>query len=303
MNRLTRMLVGATLALVTSPAVLAQQPATEADPTIRDVHAGETVKVARIPDKIYLRDVNDPADIIWDRIPAYRTLVSAAPPVHRSTWLRFDPKGAEHLYFQVARTSQRFYVRLRWHDESANRESKVDVFADGAAVQFALNGVDTNYMMGTGPDKPVNIWYWRADHEQVENLAAGGFGSTSRLAEQPVTGKAIYRKLENRQPEWHLVMSRPIDSVGEHQAGLKDGTVPVAFALWQGAEGQRDGTKRVSHSWIMVEVEPPPLAQQPPEQTPERRAREAAAAERAKKGETQIPPDKAKQVPKGGQFY
>ena len=53
----------------TAWALQAQNPP---DPTIREVKAGDLIKVARLPDEIYLRDVNDPDEIIWDRIPAYR---------------------------------------------------------------------------------------------------------------------------------------------------------------------------------------------------------------------------------------
>ena len=253
--------IGAALCLVTGTSAFAQQPTTEADPTIMDVHAGETVHATQLPERIYLRDANDPDDIIWARIPAYRTFLSAAPPVHPSTALRFEPKEGVHLYFQLARTSERLYVRLRWKDATQNRSTTVDAFSDGAAVQWALNGADTSYIMGSGPQKPVNIWYWRADHEAVETLAAGGFGSTTSLPEQSVTGKALYHAQRNdRDNEWHVVMSRKLDSRGEHQANLQKGILPMAFALWQGEEGQRDGNKRVSHGWILLNVRPAPLA-------------------------------------------
>jgi DMSO reductase family type II enzyme heme b subunit len=295
-------MVGVALSVATSPLLQAQQATTVADPTVEDIDAGETIPASRIPDNIYLRDANSPDDIIWNRIPAYRTFVTAAPPVHPSTALRFDPKQGQHLYFQVARTAERFYVRMLWHDDSQNQNTRntVDEFVDAAAIQFALNGDDTNYMMGSGPEKPVNIWYWRADREAVQNLAAGGFGSTTTLPQQPVTGKAAFRLLENRDTEWHLVMSRKIDSEGEYHVGLKQGLVPVAFALWQGAEGQRDGNKRVSHNWILVDVAPPPPPPQPPVLTAEQRSRAAKAAE-GFKGEAVLP--EGKDVPAGGSFY
>lgn len=260
---LTRKLltIGAALSVVVGPCAFAQQPTTEADPTIPDVRAGETVYATQLPEPIYLRDANDPDDIIWVRIPAYRTLLSTAPPVHRSTALRFDPKEGVNLYFQVARTSERLYVRLRWQDATQNHNTSVDAFSDGAAIQWALNGADTSYMMGSGPQKPVNIWYWRADRGEVENLAAGGFGSTTHLPEQPVTGKAVYHAQRNaRDNEWHVVMSRLLVSQGKYQANLQKGALPVAFALWQGEEGQRDGNKRVSHGWILLNVRPASLA-------------------------------------------
>lgn len=271
--------LGALLCLATVTSAFAQQPLTLADPTVREVSAGETVHATSLPEPIYLRNANDPDDIIWARIPAYRTLLSAAPPVNASTALRFEPKEAVNLYFQVARTSKRMYVRLRWKDATPNRSNTVDAFSDGAAVQWALNGVDTSYMMGSGPEKPVNIWYWRADLEAVENLAAGGFGSTTHLPDQSVSGKAYYHAQRNgRDNEWHLVMSRPLKSQGEHQANLQKGTLPMAFAVWQGEEAQRDGNKRVNHGWIMVDVLPARAATRQPGQRPDQSVSAKAAA-------------------------
>lgn len=285
--------------MAASSIAFAQTATTEADPTILDVHAGDTVHASQIPDNIYLREPNDPDDSIWERIPAYRTLLSAAPPVHPSTRLRFEPQEALHLYFQLARTSERFYVRLRWQDPSENRNNTVNEFGDGAAIQLALNGTDTSYMMGSDSEKPVNIWYWRADLEQVEDLAAGGYGSTTTLPEQSVVGKAVYHAKQNpRDNEWHVVMSRKLDSEGEYQADLQSGTIPVAFALWQGAEGQRDGNKRVSHSWILLDVRPAP-----PGPAPEDRPHSAQTEETPKPSQPPSPGVRSKKVPQAGQFY
>lgn len=249
--------LGAFLTLAVSPLALAQAPAYEPDPTVMEVSTGSEISISRLPDNVYLRDVNDPDDIIWDRIPTYRIGLVAAPPVHASAQLRYDPAKNGHVYFQLARTSDRFYVRMRWPDASQNLDDTIDTFTDGAAIQFALDGQDTNFMMGTGPDKPVNIWYWRASRHGVENLAAGGFGSTTILPEQVVTGKASYNADEPGQNQyWHLVMSREIEVEGEHQINLTNGPIPVSFALWQGEDAQRDGNKVVNMGWVMVNVEP-----------------------------------------------
>lgn len=248
--------LGMWLTLVITPYALADVPAQEPDPTIVEVAVGTTIKAARLPDNVYLRDMNDPDDIIWARVPAYRVGLTAAPPVHASTQLRYDPAQSGYLYFQVARTAERFYVRMRWPDASENRDTTVNSFSDGAAIQFALNGPDTSFMMGTAPDYPVNIWYWRADRQDIENLAAAGFGSTTSLPGQVVSGKATYHSNEHqRNQQWQLVMSRELDVSGDYQIGLQSGTVPISFALWQGEKGQRDGNKILNMGWVLVDVE------------------------------------------------
>lgn len=231
---------------------------TEHNPNILEVKPGETVKVTKIPGAIYLRSQNDPDDLIWDRVPTYRTHLLPAPPVHQSVNLRFA-EGAtrgKHLYFQVARTDERFYIRLRWKDSTEDRGTTVDDFRDGVAVQYALKDADTSYMMGTGTDKPVNIWYWRADQPQVENLAAGGYGSTTTLEQQTVSGAGAYVPEQIAlDSEWHVVMSRPLKAVDKYDVNFeRKTTVPMGFALWQGSDKERDGNKRVTHTWILLDT-------------------------------------------------
>lgn len=231
---------------------------TEHNPNILEVKPGETVKVTKIPGAIYLRSQNDPDDLIWDRVPTYRTHLLPAPPVHQSVNLRFA-EGAtrgKHLYFQVARTDERFYIRLRWKDSTEDRGTTVDDFRDGVAVQYALKDADTSYMMGTGTDKPVNIWYWRADQQHVENLAAGGYGSTTTLEQQTVSGAGAYVPEQIAlDSEWHVVMSRPLKAVDKYDVNFeRKTTVPMGFALWQGSDKERDGNKRVTHTWILLDT-------------------------------------------------
>ena len=228
----------------------------EANPNVAEVKPGDTIKVERLPEQIYLRSQNDPDDLIWARIPIYRTYLLPAPPVHQSVKLRFDEGASrgKHINFQVARTSERFYVRLHWKDQTEDRASRVDEFRDGVAIQYALNGTDTSYMMGSGPQKPVNIWYWRADLKSVENLTASGFGSTKLLPEQSVSVASTYVANEIPQDsEWQVVMSRPLQSASEGEVSFK-GLVPVSFAVWQGNDNERDGNKRITHTWILLDT-------------------------------------------------
>ncbi len=223
---------------------------------VKELMAGDEVAVSRIPDGIYLRSVNDPDDVIWERLPEYRTHVAPAPPVHESVALRLnDEDEGRDVYFTLARTSDRFYVRLRWRDDTADMATTHDRFRDGAAVQFAIGDEATSAIMGTGPEEPVNIWYWRSDANEIENLAAGGPGSTTRLDEQPVSGDSLYwSDEESSLGQWVVVMSRPIDANGQHQISFDRDKLPIAFALWQGSDGQRDGLKSVSEDWIIADL-------------------------------------------------
>ena len=240
-------------AMLSTPTLSAAQSMAEAN--VKLIEAYDTVKVSTIPDGIYLRTVNDPDDIIWERLPEYRVAMSPAPAVHESVELRVNYDAeVSYLNMTLAKTSERFYVRLRWVDDTRDTATPFDRFRDGVAVQFSLGDDDTSYMMGDGPDGAVNIWYWRSGEDAVQNLAAGGPGSTTLLEEQPVSGESQYFDKDGDPNEWTVVMSRPIKAQGAHNVSLDRDVVPTAFALWQGAEKQRDGLKSVSEGWIMLDM-------------------------------------------------
>lgn len=244
------------LLAIAAPGAAAAQGASIVEANTRLLVAGDTAPVSKIPDGIYLRSVNDPDDIIWERLPEYRVEVMPAPAVHQSVELRvnydFEPIA---VYLNLARTSDRFYVRMRWRDDTRDTDTASNRFRDGAAVQFSLGDDLTSYIMGTGPQEPVNIWYWRSDTGAVQNLAAGGPGSTTLLDDQPVTGAALYQTNDGDPNEWAVVMSRPIPVSGDYEVSFRRAAVPMAFAVWQGSDGQRDGLKSVSDGWILVDME------------------------------------------------
>lgn len=74
--------------------------------------------------------------------------------------------------------------------------------------------------MGASPT-PVNIWYWKAAESSPQNLAAAGFGSTTRINHGALIVESHYRDAG----EWVVVFSRSIETEGEYQANLNVGLV------------------------------------------------------------------------------
>ncbi len=253
MRHLSRSLAATALLAFAAPALAEGVSIVEAN--VKLIEPGDLVPVAKIPDGIYLRTVNDPDDIIWERLPEYRVRMGPAPAVHESVELRvnYDDEGY-YIYATPARTSDRMYVRLRWRDDSRDVVTSSSRFRDAAALQFSLGDDITSYIMGNGPDEAVNIWYWRSDNGTVQNLGAGGPGSTTMLDNQPVSGAAHYIERDGDPNEWTVVMSRPIPVSGDYEVSFRRETVPMAFAVWQGAEDQRDGLKSVSDGWVLLDM-------------------------------------------------
>ncbi|MGB5831398.1 MAG: ethylbenzene dehydrogenase-related protein [Thiohalocapsa sp.] len=238
---------------------LSTAPILAADPNALEVKPGETIPLAIVPAQVSLRVSDDPQDMLWERVPEYQVQLLPAPSVHDSVKLRQAQAGPSiPLYFSVASDRKRLYIKLRWVDQTRDQETLTDRFRDGAAVQMALKAGDaTSYMMGSA-DMPVNIWYWRSDSDRAENLGVGGFGSTTTLPVQPVSVQSHYHTARMPQDnQWTLVMSRPLEQEGEYTARFEPGSVqPLAFAVWQGADQQRDGLKRTSPGWINVDLSP-----------------------------------------------
>ncbi len=81
----------------------------------------------------------------------------------------------------------------------------------------------------------------------VESLVAAGIGSlTPRPSPlQNVSGKGVWAT-----NEWKVVFIRDLSPAGEGDVRLSDG-VPIAFAVWNGSQGDRNGIKAFS-TWYRL---------------------------------------------------
>jgi len=177
------------------------------------------------------------------------------------------------------------YVRVEWTDATADESTaRVQDFADAVAVEFPARAATSvpSICMGQA-DLGVNIWQWRADRQAgipevteihpnasvdgypstddlfftaraagnpvanpalgaVQNLVSRTFGTLSPAASQQVLGEGIHK-----DGKWAVVFSRPFSEPDADQATFSAGTkTDMAFAVWNGSEGDRNGRKSVS---------------------------------------------------------
>jgi hypothetical protein len=107
---------------------------------------------------------------------------------------------------------------------------------------------DPTYMTGRGAGNPVS----QDRRTCVEDLLAAGPGTlTSQApAEQNVTGKGVWA-----DGRWRVVMMRTMISPDVKDAQFAPGHDHwVAFAVWDGAKGDRDGQKAVCY-WQALQFE------------------------------------------------
>ncbi|MBI4386657.1 MAG: c-type cytochrome, partial [Elusimicrobia bacterium] len=168
---------------------------------------------------------------------------------------------------QSLRTQTDIYFRLRWADPKKDSKFELsDQFVDAAAVQFPLNAGQLPPPFMGAQGQPVNIWRWSAAMQEPdrfpqayadyhrpdaiektvrypdrpEDLVAEGFGTLGRRPSQAVEGNGAWS-----EGYWTVVLKRSLAVQGG--AAFKNNTiVPVAFAVWDGSAGDRDGAKSFS---------------------------------------------------------
>jgi DMSO reductase family type II enzyme heme b subunit len=136
---------------------------------------------------------------------------------------------------------------MTWTDVSQSSEVyQPSEFGDRAVIMLNANRI---CQMGS-PSNPTNMWFWNAaDKTQgaggsVQNLLGGGIGTiTHTSGDDNIETASNYTA-----GTWQVVMSRPLAAIDpadqfEFDLGV---TTDVAFALYDGAFKQRNGSKYIS---------------------------------------------------------
>ena len=85
--------------------------------------------------------------------------------------------------------------------------------------------------------------------QPVEELIAEGFGSSTTQKQIDSKARGVHK-----DGHWTVVIARPLQTNDESDAPLKKGsTVPVAFALWDGATGNRGARKHYA-MWLDLKL-------------------------------------------------
>ncbi|NLV10863.1 DMSO reductase [Halomicrobium mukohataei] len=178
----------------------------------------------------------------WAAVPASDVPLTSAP----SSVPHADDTTIEAVNVQAATTDDRLYLRLEWHDRTRDESaSDVRAFADAVAVQFPANRSARPPIAMGGPDNRVNVWYWSGD-TGTQELLAGGAGSTTPFEEPAIDATATHEGT-GENATWTVVYSRPLDATSENRTAISDdGDLDVAFAVWNGSNGERAGQKAVS---------------------------------------------------------
>jgi complex iron-sulfur molybdoenzyme family reductase subunit gamma len=193
------------------------------------------------------------------------------------------------LETQAVHSEGVLYIRMSWDDDTRDaRVIGVDQFADAAAVEFPARAASSVPALCMGQaDGGVNIWHWRAGNQEglpesiedlsasgyvdrypstdelyfparaagnpvslphpVQDLVAVGFGTLTPAVDQAVRGIAVWDR-----GRWSVVFARELSHQAAEHVDLGEGaSSDIAFAVWDGSEGERDGIKSVSQLMIL----------------------------------------------------
>jgi hypothetical protein len=198
----------------------------------------------------------DPAAAAWKDAAPTNVLLNRTPRVYQT-----EPPFAGKvpgLEVRALRASGKLVLRLEWDDATKNAPeappakmgeggepdklykrptTETSQFADAAAVMVPekWTGPDFPSLQMGDAKNPVRLFYWNASRG-AEELTASGRTTTKS------TGQAVEQKAEYASGQWHVTLELPDQEDG----------APVAFAIWDGASGDRDGLKFVSIWYVLA---------------------------------------------------
>jgi hypothetical protein len=191
----------------------------------------------------------------WSPIAVKHVALNSTPPLYDTD----EPAAAEipSVDVRVARAGGKLLIQLSWRDPTHDAVTLAEVpntppetrfrkvqteandrFFDAAAVMFPeksrINGMAPSLQMGDA-EHPVDIYYWNATRGAMLMQAQGR--STPKH-----TGKTFPATGTYQNGQWNVILELP---------DLPAGT-PVAFAVWNGSQKDRDGRKYFS-VWQILE--------------------------------------------------
>jgi complex iron-sulfur molybdoenzyme family reductase subunit gamma len=213
------------------------------------------LRLPALPSGVAAESLLDPEAAAWQAVPPLRVALNRTPPLFDT-----DPPAAALISLvevRARRASGQLVIHLAWADASQDTASlagapesapetrfikqdtaDTDRFFDAVAVMCpTVSGealVTPSLQMGD-PHNPVTIYYWNAARGALRMEAHGR--ETTRRTGETFPARGVYRA-----GRWQATLALPDLPAG----------VPLAFAVWNGSQLDRDGRKYFS-VWYWLE--------------------------------------------------
>jgi hypothetical protein len=183
-------------------------------------------------------------------------LLSRTPRIYQTESPEQPPLPAAEV--RAIRVGSELVVRLRWNDATRDAPeappaktgeggdpaqlykrptAETSTFADAAAVMVPAKWTGPGFPSLVMGDQhaPAVLYYWNATRG-AEVLEASGRATTNR------TGTSVSYQAQNADGHWSVTLALPAPPDGW----------PMAFALWDGHAGDRDGLKVFSVWYVLT---------------------------------------------------
>ncbi len=201
-------------------------------------------------------DMLDPASKGWEAVPATRVLLNRTPRVYQTE--KPAPPQPSAVEVRGVRVGQQVLFRLAWKDATRNAPeapprrkdegdeaarlykrptAQTSAFADAAAVMVPESyqgGPFPSLVMGDAHG-PVRLYYWNASYG-AQQLSASGRAHVEK------SSQTFRHQARHDAGQWSLTLEVPAPTTPS----------PVAFAVWDGENQDRDGRKMFS-IWYVLE--------------------------------------------------
>jgi hypothetical protein len=195
----------------------------------------------------------EPANAAWQKATPTALLLNRTPRIYRTEPAQERPIPAARV--RALRSAGKLYLKLTWSDPTRNAPAaptarggqpehlhqqptaETGTFADAAAVMVPENwtGPDFPSLLMGDKHTPARIYYWNASRGAAELTASG-------RATPQSTGRTFHHRAAYGEKKWTLTLEVPDQPEG----------YPVAFAVWDGQYGDRDGLKFFSVWYVLT---------------------------------------------------
>ena len=219
---------------------------------------------------------------IWDSIKPIEI-----PLMYQITVIPWPkPRGeVRPVTVKAFHNKEDIYFYLNWKDDTEDRPLRENKFSDGCAIMFPMNEKAEPATIMMGFLGRSNIWHWKAANDMqywmkqlpvteaytdfyypfeeeeifavskeipesaVSDLLAIRVGTITPKDVQRVSGRGFWK-----EGNWHAIFKRTLKGVDpEEDADFRPGKKLSAFAVWNGAIGDRGGRKVIS-DWVDLDI-------------------------------------------------
>lgn len=218
---------------------------------------------------------------LWERLPGKE--IPLLPQVTAVPW---GKASIPQVSVKAFHNGQQIFFRFQWRDMTEDRQVGQNTFSDACAIMLPLDENPPPHSLMMGFLNRANIWAWKAvldtqvwgeapaperayaDYyypyqEQevfpiamepvrsaVQDLMAQGVATVTPKEKQSVSGRGFWR-----DGQWTVILMRSLaaEDVQSDAPFVPGKPRAAAFAVWDGAKGDRGARKSISE-WVRLQL-------------------------------------------------